>query len=52
MQFRHPQVFYLLSRAGMLTATTLREQWRMAIVVLTMGVTLVGGLTTSAVGVV
>lgn len=32
VSFELPLVFYLLSRAGMLTATTLREQWRMAVV--------------------
>lgn len=32
VSFELPLIFYLLSRAGMLTATTLREQWRMAFV--------------------
>ena len=32
VSFELPLVFYLLARAGMLTATTLREQWRVAIV--------------------
>ena len=32
VSFELPLIFYLLARAGMITATTLREQWRMAIV--------------------
>lgn len=32
VSFELPLIFYLLARAGMLTATTLREQWRLAVV--------------------
>ena len=32
VSFELPLIFYLLARAGLITATTLREQWRMAVV--------------------
>lgn len=32
VSFELPLIFYLLARAGILTATTLREQWRVAVV--------------------
>jgi sec-independent protein translocase protein TatC len=32
VSFELPLIFYLLARAGMITATALREQWRMAVV--------------------
>lgn len=32
VSFELPLIFYLLARAGMITARTLREQWRMAVV--------------------